>query len=236
MNSIKYHFFAKFKIINFGTSGYQSTQQIIQLMRLLQSGIKPDIVLFYDGINDVYASGYSPGVPGVHQNLHSIARRFDDSAVSSFLHRSNTLELMDYVIERIDRKRTRLDESVDDEKKIQQLLQVYKTNIVILDNLSRAFDFRYIAFWQPVLLDGIKPPTDFEHDIIKNSGALNKIYQTSYSKIKDGKLKDFSFIDLSNIFQHVEVDIYIDAFHMGKQGNQLVAQAMAPSVLRYLVP
>jgi lysophospholipase L1-like esterase len=225
---------SKFHITNYGTSGYQSTQQIIQLIRLLQSGLKPDIVLFYDGINDVYASGYSPAIPGAHQNLHAIARRFEDSAIFGFLHRSNTFELIEYVNERINRNNIIADDGVIDKNKINEIIQVYKTNVLILDKLSKAFNFRYIAFWQPVLLDGTKPPTYFESEIIKNSGVLNKIYQDSYLKLKDEKWKHLSHVDLSNIFQYVEKDIYIDAFHIGNQGNQLVAQAMAPLVLRYL--
>jgi hypothetical protein len=44
------------QIVNYGESGYVSTQEVIALMLQLQEGNIPDIVIFYDGINDVFSS------------------------------------------------------------------------------------------------------------------------------------------------------------------------------------
>lgn len=54
-------------IINLGETSYVSIQDTILLLRLLQQGVRPDIVVFYDGVNDTF-SAYQQGVAGLPQN------------------------------------------------------------------------------------------------------------------------------------------------------------------------
>jgi len=44
------------RVTNFGQTGYVSTQEVIALLRLLHEGDVPDVVVFYDGVNDVNAA------------------------------------------------------------------------------------------------------------------------------------------------------------------------------------
>ncbi|MER3445854.1 MAG: hypothetical protein C4291_03015 [Candidatus Dadabacteria bacterium] len=43
-------------IVNFSGSGYVSTQEVIALLIELQRGNIPNLVIFYDGINDTYSA------------------------------------------------------------------------------------------------------------------------------------------------------------------------------------
>ncbi len=61
-------------VVNFGESGYVSTQSLITLITELQAGHVPDWVIFYDGINDTVAA-YQTGKAGTHQNEGEIAAR-----------------------------------------------------------------------------------------------------------------------------------------------------------------
>ena len=51
------------QVINFGSGYWQSSQGVVQLTRALAQGSRPDIVVFYDGINDtsVVLDGSKPG-------------------------------------------------------------------------------------------------------------------------------------------------------------------------------
>lgn len=55
------------QVTNYGESGYVSTQELIALMLELQRGNVPDIVVFYDGVNDTFAA-FQSGVAGIPQN------------------------------------------------------------------------------------------------------------------------------------------------------------------------
>jgi len=63
-------------VMNFGESGYVSTQDVIMLLTQLRSGNVPDLVLFFNVSGDIYAA-YQSGRAGVPQNLVEIAARFE---------------------------------------------------------------------------------------------------------------------------------------------------------------
>src|SRR5262245_53510985 len=62
-------------VMNFGETAFVSTQDVIELIMQLQSGNVPDLVIFYDGVNDVYAA-YQSGRP-THQNFNQIAAKIE---------------------------------------------------------------------------------------------------------------------------------------------------------------
>src|SRR4030095_8272929 len=62
-------------VVNFGESAYVSTQSVIALMLQLQTGNVPDLAIFYEGTNDIYAA-YQSGRAGVHQNVDQVAARY----------------------------------------------------------------------------------------------------------------------------------------------------------------
>jgi len=55
------------EVVNFGQSGYVSTQEVIEMMLQLQKRNIPDVVIFYDGINDTF-SAFQLAVAGLPQN------------------------------------------------------------------------------------------------------------------------------------------------------------------------
>ena len=44
------------QVTNFGETGYVFTQEVLELILQLRDGQRPDVVVFYDGINDIFAS------------------------------------------------------------------------------------------------------------------------------------------------------------------------------------
>src|SRR5690242_10100926 len=83
-------------VMNYGENAYVSTQGVIHLMLLLESGDVPDMVIFYDGVNEVLAASQS-GMPIVHQNLSEISGLFENhqAPMISFFESSNTNQLLE---------------------------------------------------------------------------------------------------------------------------------------------
>jgi lysophospholipase L1-like esterase len=65
-----------FHVTNFGESGYVFTQGMLELQMQLRQGNIPDVVVFYDGINDVAAAAQR-GEAGVPQNETNRSREFE---------------------------------------------------------------------------------------------------------------------------------------------------------------
>ena len=88
-------------IKNLGERGYVSTQEVVFLYRELQAGRRPDVVVFYDGINDAAAASNWPEVPGSHVSLHRIRDRFQFGEVPSERRREFVRSLGIYKASRI---------------------------------------------------------------------------------------------------------------------------------------
>jgi hypothetical protein len=58
---------ARIDVTNVGETGYVFTQEVLQLILDLRAGLRPDVVMFYDGINDVAAT-VQRGMAGDPQN------------------------------------------------------------------------------------------------------------------------------------------------------------------------
>ena len=67
-------------IRNLGRRGFVSTQEVIFLMRELQAGRRPDIVVFYNGVNDAAAVSLWPEFPGAHVSFDTVRDRFESTA------------------------------------------------------------------------------------------------------------------------------------------------------------
>ena len=67
---------ARVHITNYGTTGYVNTQEMIFLFRELQQGRRPNIAIFYDGINDTYTA-FQNRVAGVSSNEYNRVEEFN---------------------------------------------------------------------------------------------------------------------------------------------------------------
>jgi hypothetical protein len=68
------------KITNFGELGYISTQEAIRYMQELQHHNIPQLVIFYDGLNDVFAA-LQNGAAGIPHNEFKREKEFKDGIV-----------------------------------------------------------------------------------------------------------------------------------------------------------
>ena len=64
------------EIRNLSELGYVSTQEVIGLLRELQEGYRPDVVIFYDGVNDTTSAVLS-GEAGLTTNEINRRREFN---------------------------------------------------------------------------------------------------------------------------------------------------------------
>jgi hypothetical protein len=115
------------------------------LSQQLKAGRKPDIAIFYDGINESLVGGFSPGIPTAHWNFHSF-------------------QLIKWLLENYGQKG--LPSSSDREltTRAQATLQNYETNLRLVCMLASAYGFKTHFFWQPALAHGAKPLAPFEQE------------------------------------------------------------------------
>ena len=231
------------EVINFGQSGYVTTQEIIALLRLLQNGQIPDLVIFYDGINDSF-SAFQSREAGIPQNEFNRYAEFNSGrsillSARNLIVNSATLRGMKEFMNRLKRKRI-VDESMSlsnntsnfNKLLYDKVVEVYQANIRYANQIAREFKFKTLFYWQPTVFtkgdnkssyENVQELTRFE--VRDEFLRVNKII---------GKITHSNFTDLSNIFKDYKEPLYVDEFHLGEKGNELIARCMVQDIVKLL--
>ena len=231
-------------VVNFGETAYVSTQGVIELLRQLESGNVPDLVLFYDSTNDVYAA-YQAGRASVHQNFDAIATRFRGEKRAhpfvEWIKGSHSFSLLRLVVTSLkpvaqtDMKLVNYETmGIDLATLSDAVVQMYLNNYKIVAALAQGYGFQYHFFWAPVIYFGEKPLTSEEQEIKlrDEDPALLKLYDAVYQKIELMAPEYENLYDMAHIFDGYKSFLWIDWTHTTLVGNQLIAQKMLEVVTK----
>jgi lysophospholipase L1-like esterase len=219
-------------VTNFGVEGYVSNQELIYLQERLKTGQRPDMVIFYDGVNDASAAGPADGEPSPHFYYPLIKSRME-GAISSkldFVRDSYAMRLTHAILGSVRREKFELS-SAQLNAKATTTLDNYEANLRLASALSKAFNFKLYWFWQPSLFYGHKPLVPFEKNMLETfsserdkswSVVINRVYQEAERRAVPG-----GFVFLGDLFDSVKEPVYIDQAHLGPRGNELAASAVA---------
>jgi|TARA_Y100000031_G_C8212045_1_gene381495 hypothetical protein len=234
------------KVVNYGQRIYISSQEVIQLIEEIKHGNVPDIVIFYDGVNDVgTAYSYGPGVP------YDVWKIYRQGRIEAVKEQGTIQKLIDLSL---DLKSSRVAQwglrtlsskfgyqqsrpfpgkAIDIDELSRETVSIYLSNMDIVDALSQKYGFDYYFFWQPSLLhEESKPLTWREQEvrqvIVTRSGfELIEFRHTVYNMIKSEAEKRANLHYIADIFNNTPDLVFIDSAHLTPEGNKLVAEKMA---------
>src|SRR5262249_47823098 len=150
-------------VTNYGQLGHNATQETITLLQLLKAGMRLDIAVFYDGVNEMACAEQSGTADGLFNEARRRAEfnlllpeRGRDLAAAALC------ALMPRTMRRL-RRLTGLDlhgpiaapavdlQQHDLPRLAREVLAVYLANLRLIRLLASEFGFRPIFFWQPVI-------------------------------------------------------------------------------------
>jgi lysophospholipase L1-like esterase len=220
--------------INFGEVGYVSTQEVIELIIQLQKGTVPDLVIFYDGINDVYAA-YQSGQACVHTDLGSIASLYNNQDIRpvdqmvKWLQNSSTFQLLNRLTAKLTETKLSVTSyqtmGIASESLANSIAKCYLANNEIVSALAREYGFDYAFFWQPVISIGNKPLTSDEQNMTMDPELVD-LLSASYRIVENSAHEKKDLFYIANVFDGQSIEIWNDAMHVTPVGNQLIAQEM----------
>lgn len=221
-------------VTNGGVEGYVSNQELLQLMERLKGGERPDIVVFYDGVNDASAAGASPGAPSAHFYFGTIKNRIEGSLSGrlDFVQESYTMRVFRAIHSFLRRKRPVALPVEQERAKATASLDNYEANLRLARALSKTLNFELYCFWQPSLYYGHKPLVPFEKNVFEVnkseenarwSSVIAKVYEEAERRAAQGG----DFVFLGGLFDSIAEPVYLDEAHLGPRGNELVAQFIA---------
>jgi lysophospholipase L1-like esterase len=153
---------ARIEVTNLAETGYVFTQELIQLQLDLRAGLRPDVVVFYDGVNDVPAA-VQTGVPGEPQNEQTRAADFalgraltratygdagEDARALSVLGglAFKRLALVQWAQAR---KPMRVRPFIAADSAARGIAHVYGENALLVEMLAARYGFTPVYVWQP---------------------------------------------------------------------------------------
>lgn len=225
----------KYDVYNYGEDGFVSTQELNYLLYQLSLGNIPDVVIFYDGVNDGYAGTYSPAIPRDPQNLRMDYLNKSENVFLQLIDRSNYNNLAKYIVRKM---RGGNSGSEEWDKKIEpairmnarNVVKMYEAHIKQVQALAKEYKFEAFFFWQPNLFSLTKKKMGhYEEDIIRKAPPVfvesqHQVYLESkevFSKREKGKI-----FFIGNVFDNVDLSLYFDWCHVGPRGNRLIADQM----------
>ena len=225
------------RVSNYGNWGFVRTQENVLLMHELQRGNIPDLVIFYDGVNDLVSS-FMAQEAGLPQNTQhrteefnirlSASRQFHMLLNSSYLYRAAT-GLGRKLGGGAPTQPANLDSLA------QSSIDAYKHGLDVADALGQLYGFQVLNFWQPHVF-GKQPRTDYEEGYREKEQHFEALFNAAYNIVPhDPDLTGRSNVfDLGHTFDGREESIFIDFVHKSEAGNALVAAEMNKEIVRAL--
>lgn len=228
-------------VVNYAEHAYVSTQNIIELTRLLEAGNVPAMVIFYDGVNDVLAAKMSSKAM-IHQFYSDIAESLEGSRhpFETWIRQLNSVTVMRMAVSGLVdtggvNPATPIPRMSADQLG-QTVVDAYLNDRRIVQALAEAYGFDYHFFWQPNILLGQKRLTREEQAMVsggldwvfKLDPTLIDLFRGTYRRVQEAADRDEHLHYLGNIFDDRDDQIWIDTWgHVVPPANEVAAREMA---------
>ena len=221
-----------------GIAGYSSSQELLKLIRDVLP-LKPDIVLSYSGLNDLY--GYpKPSEPIRHGRpfITHFQVEFIEQILEKLTAAKFGLPIMNDLIWDKTGNRT----VYYGLKNNKSSSDVWLENTRIMHSIAKEFKIDFLSFFQPFAFNGFYEENDLQN-IIYSRRSLSCRYE-GYEKwglpykedlqiiIEEIKKHNYMF-DFSSIFDGYR-GIYFDASHVYEKGNDIIANKIFDKLIPYL--
>ncbi len=239
------------EITNLGQIGYVSTQELLLLYELLRRGQRPDVVLFYDGVNEAF-TGYQNGMGGLTQSEFFRAQEFSvlssswgrkilyRTALRSALMSTGLADLIKLLAGKDNPNM--LPHQVQPFPSLsylappqdfegtdaveQDVVDIYLFNVRMARMLGEQFKFEPIFYWQPTVFSK-NQLAPFERRLLPGDPMRAKFFKGTYRRLAQAASAN-GVIDISGILnnRHQQLD-FIDPYHLNEAANGIVARRMA---------
>lgn len=220
--------------INYGERGYTSRQELALLINLINQGKAPDVVVFYDGFNDLWTHcnyAITRSLNG-HQEEPRLRKLVRNDSDSSAIYRNLVQPFMSF-FQKLVKRRIQPDKLAcsNDPRRAQAVADMMIANWSMAQKLVTGYGGKFYAFLQPQLYSG-KPRKDYvalKKKQIGRGSELAAVYPLLQAKIAEQQ--GGWMFDLSAAFDG-NVPIYLDDAHVAPVGNRIIAEKIRDTLLK----
>ncbi len=219
-------------IRNFAQKAFVSTQGVIELLAQLQQGQVPDMVIFYDGINDV-GSAYQYGHV-THLLEETVAHQvYAQAYLADWVKGSYTYQLAEVGGRKL-REWTNQPPPdsyapvVEDlEGLAGEALSAYEANYRLVAGLAGQYGFEFYFIWQPCLTVYTGELLPQQQQLLAGYTAPYVTYFRYAYQLAESKTADYDqFYYRADALLDMPENVWIDPQHLTPAGNEQMAEVI----------
>ena len=234
------------KLYNYGVVSSVSSMELARIIYEIVD-LSPDMILFYNGGNDILQPLWLDPRPGypfnfiVYENNPMIDKDIGKYPMLSLaMYGSVVLRKFfpSYFLEEfVHQKRVRKECGYLTPEWKEKIAKVYVGNIVKANKISRAYGAGFIAFFQPTL--------HYKDSLTKEELVFNDATEAKFSReVKDMVLRkvddtlkseDIVVVDLSNIYKDERCRVFKDCIHTVESAKAVVADKIFKNTREQLI-
>jgi lysophospholipase L1-like esterase len=243
----------RIEVTNFGENGYVLTQEVIELMLQLRKGNVPDIVVFFDGINDAGATvqwGYAGNTQNESKRVAEFAmgRKLDRTGADRGVRRDlRALGLLAMTsteqLELLQKLKTMMptppQQFVSADSGARSTVHYYSANVRLVEALAAHYGFTPIYVWQPTVHTTTKIPTPFEARLLTSikydpfNARLREVHLAIPMMLDSvmPRLVPGRFVNASGLFDKDTTHIFVDRVgHNSEEAIPTIVDAFWPTL------
>ena len=218
-------------VFNAGCDGYNSNQEWV-LMATLIMDLNPDLIILFNGYNDMYYSMAPQWTP--QYNIYSAQVLNQISFHPFYLHSA----LLRFIESKTRLNRIRRSHIGMTGELRPEFLDVYLKNLEKIGWAARRSRAAVLVVLQPHFLVSKKNLTDSEKQILKTghdykmyknyATLVETLYSMAQTKLAQLAPKSYwSFVDANRWFEKSDEHLFLDEVHLTDRGHSIVAQNLA---------
>ncbi len=222
------------QVFNFGVVSYFSTQERIALERQLTAGVKPDVAVFIDGINDFYYCTV-PDVSAWNERLIQLTRARSRMPLALELsYRSNVVQLARHLGGDKSVSVREWGSFCETEADVDKVVLRLDTNRRMIDATAERMGFKALFVQQPVptyAYDNRKRPFPVKEEMLGYHMNSARGYPKMAQLRAQGQLWEHGLLWLAELEPAAEANAYIDTIHYSPRFNQAIGERIAQAIL-----
>ena len=221
---------------NFGETGWVAHQSLNMFMKMYFGGFRPDVVVFYDGVNDAWHKCRRELDAFAHAREYKMRTVMDEASSENpesplflILPIKNFVEKLTRMVSNQAAAATSFYDCAENPAKAEQIARVLLSDWLIVKELVESYGGTFVPILQPVIYF-----SDTRKDHLELDQELRRQYEAVYPLVVELMHREFpalaaNFMDLRAALDADEY-FYIDWCHLSPDGNQLVAARISDGV------
>lgn len=219
------------KVYNFGAGYYYSSQERILFEQLLIDNQKPDLAIFFDGVNDFANTTTTLPYNDIltefvdEYSRKSLLRKYAFNEIISNIPIYKVISAFTKVTKQnrplVDLKFGLTKESFNVPEQLDSVIKRYILNKTIIESAANSMDVDTLFVWQPA------PTYNYPKQFQANDYGLHTYSFFGYPRMLDYTTRNSmgnNFVWLADIQKDTNEQLYIDAVHYSPSMSRLLAE------------